>query len=82
MRRFKWSDYISAAWTEAINCSEYWSDDYRNHVGANVQALEVKGGGRRFACPVAPNQCDVLRKYYEHWIPRDQIAEIISPLCK
>jgi hypothetical protein len=81
VRAFKWSDYISAAWSEAINCNEYWSEAYTSHVGGNVRALETKSG-RRYACPIAPDQCDILRNYYERWIPRAQISEIISPLCR
>ncbi len=81
VRRFKWSDYISAAWSEAINCSEYSDAPFAATVAANIGALENANAGFRYACPIAPEQCDILKKYYERWIPRRHIAQIISPLC-
>jgi|GEM_PF-3777947 len=81
VRVFTWSDYVSDAWSEAINCSEYWSKAYTDPIARNVRSLEVQSG-RRYACPIFPERCEVLRDHYASWIPRDQINQIISPLCR
>lgn len=80
VREFKWSDYISAAWTEAINCSAYWSESYSRPIEKNIAELEAKEG-RRFHCPIEPDQCAILKNYYANWIPRENLDLIISPRC-
>lgn len=80
VRDFKWSDYVSAAWTEAINCSSYWSDSYTKPIAANIDKLE-SAQGHRFRCPIEPSQCGILRDYYAHWIPREKVDLIVSPAC-
>jgi hypothetical protein len=81
VRAFKWSDYVSAAWTEAINCSEYWSPNYDFYVAMNVHDLEVNNK-RRYQCPIKPETCDDLRVKYSQWLGPLELPKVISPGCR
>ncbi len=81
VRAFLWSDYVSDAWTEAINCSKYNDVDYDFNVAKNVHELETKTG-KRFQCPIEPTKCDELRGRYAQWLQPHQLAAVISPECR
>jgi len=81
VREFRWSDYISAGWNEAINCNAYWNQSYSENVNRNTKELETRFK-RRYQCPIEPNQCEKLRAHYSAWIPRPKISELVSPLCR
>ena len=77
VRKFRWSEYVNAAWTEAINCSEYSS----SAIAKNVELLETKNGAR-FRCPIEPQKCEGLRKIYSDFFPGQDINKIVSPRCR
>lgn len=51
-RSFDWSEYVSDAWDEGINCSEFSPS-----VGAVVKKALAKRG---VSCPVAPERCQTI----------------------
>lgn len=81
VRAFKWSDYVSAGWTEAINCSAYWSEGYTFYINRNIHELEVKTK-RRYTCPIKPEACDDMRVYYSQWLGAYELPKVISPDCR
>jgi hypothetical protein len=81
IRAFLWSDYVSAGWTESINCSAYSSDDYQIQIDRNLSLAETRDG-RRYHCPIEPQLCAPLRAYYAQWFTPAQSDRFISSLCK
>ena len=57
VRAFNWEEYITPAWDESINCSEFHSSISES---VNTQIKKRNIG----ACPVAPESCaDLVREY-------------------
>lgn len=81
LRKFHWADYVSSAWTEAINCSEYSSRDYDIAIRQNEERLETNHS-LRFQCPIVPEECDLLRETYSRYFPESDIGKVISPRCR
>lgn len=81
IRPFRLSDYVTAAWSEAINCSDYSSADYMSVMEKTLQGLEA-AQGKRFHCPVEPARCEGLRERYARWIPAKQVDLVVSPRCR
>lgn len=81
VRAFKWSDYVSAAWIEAINCSSYWDEGYSFYVNKNINELEVKTN-RRYTCPIKPEACDEMRVKYSQWLGPYELPKVISSECR
>ena len=52
-RDFHWSDYVSAAWDEGLNCSTYLNKEWQDGIDA---ALKERG----LTCPVDPEVCKEL----------------------
>lgn len=80
VRSFDWADYVLPSWDEAINCSEFSSDGFSKAVDAQAKSLEKKynklGYSYKFVCPVAPKECEKMKKYYGERAPM-----ILSPKC-
>ncbi|MGZ3721684.1 MAG: hypothetical protein ACXVA9_02055 [Bdellovibrionales bacterium] len=81
VRQFLWSDYVTAAWTEAVNCSAYSSPDYQVIIDRNLTLAEQRDG-RRYHCPIDPALCAPIRAHYGQWFETSQLDRFISPLCK
>jgi hypothetical protein len=81
IREFKWSDYVTAAWTEAINCSSYSSPDYQTTIDKNLNAAEARDG-RRYHCPIDISLCTPVRTHYGQWFAAGDLDRFISPSCK
>lgn len=69
-RKFDFKDYVTDAWDEGINCSEYSSDKMADEVAKN---LETRGQ----ACPTEVTKCQALDKKY----PQQVLTEILGPTC-
>jgi hypothetical protein len=69
-RPFDFKDYVTDAWDEGINCSEY-SDSMTQQVEANLKA-------RNTSCPVEVAKCQGLEKKYS----AEVLSKILSPTCK
>ena len=80
-RRFLFSDYASAGWSEAINCNDLNDDGFKRIIQENTQAIERRDG-KRYTCPIVPGECRGLRAHYAKWLSPDLIDKVISPLCK
>lgn len=52
-KKFTWKTYVSAAWDEGINCSEFVSKEYKESVEGQERALGLK-------CPLEPKACQTL----------------------
>ena len=65
-RRFDFKDYLSDAWDEGINCSEFQA----NYVSQVQSALKERG----MTCPVKPEACVALAK-----LPHAE--QYVSPAC-
>ena len=69
IREFNWSDYVSAAWDEGINCSEYESSDLKKSIKTQLAELSKKNSVRkikpRFQCPMSVSECLHLRTKYD-----------------
>ena len=81
-RAFRWADYVTAAWTESINCSSISTPAIQTVVKENIAKLEKLHPERRYACPIVPQACGEIRKHYGRWIPAELLGEIISPDCR
>lgn len=81
VRKFHWADYVSSAWTEAVNCSEYSSADYDSSIKQNIERFE-SDQDVRFECPIELHQCEELRRTYSSFFPGENIDMILSPLCR
>lgn len=56
VREFKWEDYVSDAWDEAINCNEY---------SAGIETVAKKGmAAVKMFCPIEKEKCAPLRERY------------------
>ncbi len=62
-RDFKFEDYVTDGWDEAINCSEYKNDSYKNKVDQALNRLSIKEG-REIKCPISPKRCIDLKIHY------------------
>ena len=69
-RTFDFKDYVTEAWDEGINCSEY-SESMTKQVEANLKS-------RNLSCPVEVAKCQGLEKKY----PAEVLNKIVSPICK
>lgn len=63
VRAFRWADYVTPAWSEAINCSEYSGADYIRAITVNISKMEHETG-RRYTCPIEPAKCAGLAQKY------------------
>lgn len=70
VRSFDFQDYVTEAWDEGINCSEY-SESMTKQVAANLES-------RKTSCPVEVAKCQGLEKKY----PAEVLGKILSPVCK
>lgn len=80
VRDFRWGDYVTSAWDEAINCSEFSGQTFTQGVLARTKELEdmdqKNGKTQRYQCPVSANECVKLRKTYGR-----NASRILSPKC-
>ena len=65
-RNFTWTEYVSDAWDEAINCSEF-----RKPIAKKVEAALISSG---LKCPLLPEKCDEISR-------SDHAAFFTSPKC-
>jgi hypothetical protein len=73
---FQWSDYISPAWDEGLNCSVYRDQTLTNRVVKEGLALQKKGKGLSL-CPVEKQFCHTMNQRYG-----DLADDLISPECR
>lgn len=66
-REFTWADYVTDAWDEAINCSEF-----NPRLGERVRASLARMG---LNCPVDPARCAALAK-------QERSEYFLSPACR
>lgn len=76
-RKFSWGDYITDAWDEGINCSEYAGSNMTMKVMGNIGEVLRKNGEATISCPLDPRKCRGLVKRYS-----GELAEVISPICR
>lgn len=69
-KNFDWRDYITSAWDEGINCSEYSSKEMDKAVMQNIK-------NRGFTCPADSGECNKLANEYPNYV----IKSIIGPKC-
>jgi hypothetical protein len=81
IRKFHWADWVTPAWTEAINCSAYQTSNYDTTIDQNKSAMESNGDAR-FHCPIVGEVCGALRKQYAELYPGEDLDMIISPGCR
>lgn len=81
VREFRWADYASPAWNEAINCSTFSSLKYNRAIRDHVLGME-KRDGRAYQCPIQPELCAATRAHYRQFVPDNLVQEIVSPLCR
>ncbi len=75
-REFQWTDYVSAAWDEGLNCSEFSTPAIRETVQFNMRAL-TRRTGRNYVCPIEPERCPEMRNHYG-----SLANDVISPRCR
>jgi hypothetical protein len=69
-RQFDWSEYVTEAWNEAINCSEFEDAEKTKKIQDNIKRigkrLKAKGADIQgdLRCPVVPEECVKLKDYY------------------
>lgn len=80
IREFKFDDYVTRAWSEAINCNAYYNWSFTDEVRRNTEEVE-KRDGRRYACPILPESCASIHQHYSKWLPVADVDLLISPLC-
>ena len=84
VRNFSWAEYSDSAWDEGINCNAYNGPEYSELVATEVRKLEQESG-KRLQCPIAPRECDDIRKKYRKLEADLKIPglakELISPIC-
>lgn len=80
VREFRWGDYVTSAWDEAINCNEYTGETFKKAVEDRSKELEKLdqqlGKNQRYKCPVSANECVKLRKSYGR-----NSSKLLSPEC-
>lgn len=80
VRQFDFIDYVNPAWDEAINCSDFASNELAASVVERAKELEEtaakNGKTQRYVCPVSPNDCVKMKKYYG-----DKAPMILSEKC-
>lgn len=80
VREFRWGDYVTSAWDEAINCNEYTGETFQKAVATRARELEEAdakhGKNQRYKCPVSSNECIKLRKSYGR-----NASRLLSPEC-
>lgn len=81
VREFRFSDYASDGWIEALNCSEFADPANTRQVRENERALEA-AEGRRYVCPIEPDRCLGMRQHYARWFPAAEVEQIVSPRCR
>ena len=67
---FNLKHYVTSAWDEGINCSEYKDEKFRSHIDKNLKLLNTK-------CPAESNKCLELKTLYESQV----LNYIVSPEC-
>lgn len=74
-KQFDWGEWVSKAWDESINCSEF-TDNVQKLVSKNISVLE-KSMNRKLSCPVAPEACaDLSMRYIEVY------RYVLNPKCR
>lgn len=81
VREFRFSDYASDGWIEALNCSDFADPANAERVSENARALE-QAEGRRYLCPIEPDRCLGMRQHYARWFSADEVEQIVSPKCR
>lgn len=75
-REFNWSEYVSDAWDEGINCNRYSSGTVRESVATRIKEVQSAAGKTVLTCPVEPEKCISLRARYG-----DVAEKVMSPEC-
>ncbi|MBO9667284.1 MAG: hypothetical protein J7501_10785 [Bdellovibrio sp.] len=68
---FDVKDYVTEAWDEGTNCSEYKTQEMKEHVAQNLKNLKL-------SCPVEVAKCQAIEKHYS----AEVLNSIVSPECK
>lgn len=69
--RFDLSDYISAAWNEAVNCNSYANPVIEAKIRARID--DARPG---FTCPADPGACVQARQHYGRYA-----RQLLHPYC-
>ena len=75
--KFTMEDYVSPAWDEAINPSDYRTPDAQGRIEQGIRDLFRDGKLERDALPINVDQCKQSLSHY----PEDTLKFLISPLC-
>jgi hypothetical protein len=62
VRDFDWSDYITDAWDEGVNCSGFRNSVIESKVEDEIKKLEKNDPKNRYQCPI--KNCDKFRDRY------------------
>lgn len=76
VRDFDWSEYVSDAWDEAINCSHFENEEIEKAVALRVAELQRAAERPVLTCPVEPDKCKALPARYG-----DHAKRVLSPEC-
>lgn len=71
VKKFDFKNFVTDAWDEGINCSEYKSQEMQNKVNENLKALKM-------TCPAEIQRCQKIASQYEAKV----FNEIIGPACQ
>jgi hypothetical protein len=74
-RSFSLKEYVSSAWDESVNCSDYLPE-FQKEISLNISKVLKKQNLKETACPVVPAQCRGLGQRYKQWA-----SKVIHPLC-
>jgi hypothetical protein len=83
IRKFTWSDFVTDAWDEGINCVDFnpiydvGSLSHPNLFNRNVKQLEKQHPGQRYQCPANPEKCTELKSQYGFYLT----SKILSSDC-
>ncbi len=80
IREFTFAEYVTDAWSEAINCNTYFDDEFTRIVSLNVRRFEREG--RRYSCPIVPARCSELREHYRQWLPSESVQLLVGINCR
>jgi hypothetical protein len=64
LREFDWSNYVSDAWDEAINCSHFRDKTMEKSIALRVELIQKASGKKNLKCPVEPDKCSPLLNLY------------------
>lgn len=70
LRDFDFNEYVTDAWDEGTNCSDYKSTEFKSNVEKNLKLLST-------SCPAEEKKCIALADQY----PTEVLKEIIGPTC-